>query len=165
MRECAYCHTQINLNNAQADVAVVANLTRSLRRRSLEELDQVFESVSGYFALLAEPMRVRILHALCREERTVTDIIRETGGTQTNVSRHLNFMYRAGVLSRRKEGNFTWYSVSDSTLTELCRTVCVHIAARRDAFGSEQLAEVASALTAPRRGQRSTLRSTARRSA
>ena len=116
----------------------------------MDDLEQVFESVSAYFALLAEPMRVRILHSLCHEERTVSDIVRETGASQTNVSRDLNFMYRAGVLSRRKDGNFTWYSVSDSTLTELCRTVCVHIAARREHGEPAQLVEVADALT--RRG-------------
>jgi DNA-binding transcriptional ArsR family regulator len=95
-------------------------------------------------------MRVRILHSLCHDERTVSDIVRETGASQTNVSRHLNFMYRAGVLRRRKDGNFTWYSVSDSTLTELCRTVCVHIAARREHGEVTQLVDVADALT--RRG-------------
>lgn len=98
----------------------------------MDALGYVFEAVSGYFALLGEPMRVRILHALCRDERTVSEIVAQTGGTQTNVSRHLNTMYRAGALNRRKQGNFTYYSVRDSVLTEICRTVCTHIAARGD---------------------------------
>ena len=95
-----------------------------------DELGRVFETVSRYFALLAEPMRIRILHAICDRERSVSEIVEETGGTQTNISRHLNSMYRAGVLTRRKEGNFIHYGVADAALTEICRTVCVHIAAQ-----------------------------------
>ena len=99
----------------------------------MDDTVRLFETVSRYFSLLAEPMRVRILHAICAQPRTVGEIVAETGASQTNVSRHLNTMYRAGVLSRRKDGNFTWYGVADPTLTEICRTVCVHIAARDDA--------------------------------
>jgi DNA-binding transcriptional ArsR family regulator len=99
----------------------------------VDELSNVFETVSRYFALLGEPMRVRVLHAICNRPKTVNEIAEETGATQTNISRHLNLMYRAGVLARRKEGNFVYYGVADTALTEICRTVCVHIAARGDA--------------------------------
>ncbi len=111
----------------------------------VDELGRVFETVSRYFALLSEPMRIRILHAICEGERSVSEIVDETGGTQTNISRHLNSMYRAGVLTRRKEGNFTYYGVSDTALTEICRTVCVHIAARisDDSVDSKELLQFA----------------------
>lgn len=95
-----------------------------------QDLSRLFESASGYFALLSEPMRLRILHAICDHERTVNDIVAATGATQSSVSRHLNAMHRAGALTRRRDRNFTWYGVADSTLTELCRTVCVHLAGR-----------------------------------
>lgn len=93
----------------------------------MDELSPVFEKMSQYFSLLSEPMRIRILHAICRQERSVGEIIADTGATQTNVSRHLNAMYRAGVLSRRKHGNFVYYGVADHVLTDLCRNVCIHI--------------------------------------
>jgi DNA-binding transcriptional ArsR family regulator len=98
----------------------------------MDELSQVFERVSQYFSLLAEPMRIRILHAICQQERPVGEIVAETGATQTNVSRHLNAMYRAGVLSRRKEGTFVYYGVADQVLVDICRNVCVHIASGLD---------------------------------
>ncbi len=104
----------------------------------MDSLGQVFEAVSNYFALLAEPVRLRILHSICREEKSVSQIVAETGATQTNVSRHLNTLYRAGALSRRKEGNFIYYGVRDSALTEICRTVCTHIAARGDTQSEER---------------------------
>jgi DNA-binding transcriptional ArsR family regulator len=98
----------------------------------MDELGRVFETVSRYFALLAEPMRVRVLHAICQREKTVNEIAAETGASQTNISRHLGLMHRAGVLSRRKDGNFVYYGVADTAITEICRSVCTHIAARGD---------------------------------
>lgn len=98
-----------------------------------EEARRLFERVSRVFALLGEPMRVQILHAVCHEERTVQQIVDATGASQTNVSRHLGLMWRAGALERRRDGAFVRYRVADQTLVELCRTVCVHMAARMDA--------------------------------
>lgn len=96
----------------------------------MDELGEVFNAVSRYFTLLAEPMRVRVLHSICTGEKTVSEIAALTAGSQTNVSRHLGAMFRAGVLTRRRCGNFIYYGVGDDTLAEICRTVCVHIAAR-----------------------------------
>jgi len=103
---------------------------------SMDELAHVCERVSRYFTLLSEPMRVRILHAICQGEKTVSEIVADTGATQTNISRHLGTMYQAGVLTRRKDGNFIYYGVGDTVLTEICRTVCVHIASQDD--GSDE---------------------------
>jgi DNA-binding transcriptional ArsR family regulator len=92
------------------------------------ELERLFQTVSGYFSLLAEPTRLKILNALCDEERSVNDIVTRVNSTQTNVSRHLNLMYRRGVLGRRREGAQTIYSIADAAVVELCRNACIHIA-------------------------------------
>ena len=98
----------------------------------MNELDPVFNRVAAYFALLSEPMRLKIMHAVCLEEKSVTQIVEATGATQTNVSRHLNRMHAAGAVSRRKDGNQVYYRVADETLVEMCRNVCVRIAAEID---------------------------------
>ncbi len=95
----------------------------------MDEMNEVFESVARYFSLLSEPMRLRIMHAICQDEKSVNQIVQETGATQTNVSRHLGMMYQGGVLSRRREGAHVFYKVSDASFTDLCRTVCVRVAA------------------------------------
>lgn len=77
-------------------------------------------------------MRVRILHCICSEEKSVSAIVAETGATQTNVSRHLSILYGANVLARRKRGNFVYYSVQDHLLTDICRLVCINVIAARD---------------------------------
>jgi len=98
----------------------------------MDELDPVFAAVAAYFSVLSEPTRLKIMHAVCNGERTVSQIVAETGATQTNVSRHLGLMHRHGVLVRRREGNQIYYRVADSTMVELCRTVCNRIASTID---------------------------------
>jgi len=114
-----------------------AHVSEAKREPVLDEMDEVFESVARYFSILAEPARLRILHAICQEEKPVGQIVDETGMTQTNVSRHLNLMYQAGALKRRKEGSTVLYGVSDQTLTDVCRPVCVRVSAELD--GSKTL--------------------------
>ncbi len=96
------------------------------------ELERLFEVVSGYFGLLAEPTRLKILNAICDGERSVSEIVEQVGSSQTNVSRHLNLMYGRGVLKRRREGATVHYSVSDPNIVTLCRTACVQIAGQQD---------------------------------
>lgn len=96
------------------------------------ELEQLFERVSGYFALLSEPTRLKILNAMCEGERSVSEIVERSGASQTNVSRNLNLMYDRGVLKRRREGALTYYAIADETVVSLCRTVCVQVASQAD---------------------------------
>lgn len=94
----------------------------------MEDLDPVFDTVAGYFGVLAEPTRLKIMHALCRGEKTVGEVVAATGATQTNVSRHLGLMHRHGMVARRKDGTAVVYSIADPAMVELCREVCGRIA-------------------------------------
>jgi DNA-binding transcriptional ArsR family regulator len=98
----------------------------------MDELERVFDAVAAYFSVLSEPTRLRIMHAICETEKTVSQIVEEIGATQTNASRHLSIMFRAGVLARRKEGNLVYYRVADASMVEICRTVCNRIAGSMD---------------------------------
>ncbi len=98
----------------------------------MEELNKVFESVAEYFGLLAEPTRLKILHCLCNGELAVNEVVEAVGLTQANASRHLNLLYRARVVDRRREGSQVFYRIVDPNFTDLCRTVCVSIASRSE---------------------------------
>lgn len=103
----------------------------------MSELNAVFESTARYFSVLGEPTRLKILHAICKEERCVNDIIEATGALQANVSRHLGLMYQAGVLTRRREGTQIFYRVADPLFVELCRTISTQVASRLHAADSQ----------------------------
>ena len=96
------------------------------------ELDAVFAVVARHFSLLSEPTRLKILHAICRDERSVSQIVAATGATQTNVSRHLALMHQAGVVTRRRDGSAVFYRVDNPEFVEICRNVCIQIAGRID---------------------------------
>ncbi|HVO90879.1 MAG TPA: metalloregulator ArsR/SmtB family transcription factor [Casimicrobiaceae bacterium] len=101
--------------------------------RTPDDREQVYAVVARYFGLLSEATRLKIMHAVCRQERSVSQIVAETGATQTNVSRHLSLMHQAGVVSRRREGAAVYYRVADAEFLEICRAVCVRIAGRIEA--------------------------------
>lgn len=86
--------------------------------------DQVLEIVARRFAVLAEPMRLRLIQALFDGERNVTELTGVTGGTQANISRHLQTLIAAQILARRKEGLQVYYRISDPTIPKLCELVC-----------------------------------------
>ena len=98
----------------------------------MDKLDHAFDAVAAYFSVLSEPTRLRIMHAICEEEKTVSQIVEELGATQTNISRHLSMMHRSGVLARRKEGNQVHYRAADPAMVDICRSVCNRIAAQID---------------------------------
>jgi len=89
--------------------------------------------VAGRFRLLGEPNRLRLLAALESGERTVTELVRLTGCTQANVSRHLQILTAAGILRRRKEGPHVYYAIADESIFALCDTVCGSLQERVDA--------------------------------
>ncbi len=94
-------------------------------QKSLHVLsDEAMALVARRFAVLSEPMRLRLLHALCRGEKSVGELVTLTGGTQANVSRHLQTLTQAHLLSRRKAGLQVFYAISDQTIFQLCELVC-----------------------------------------
>lgn len=86
--------------------------------------DDAMALVARRFAVLAEPMRLRLLHGMCRGEKSVGELVEITGGTQTNVSRHLQTLAQAHLVARRKEGQQVFYSISDPSIFQLCELVC-----------------------------------------
>ena len=86
--------------------------------------DEALELVARRFAVLGEPMRLRLLRALFDGEKNVHTLVELTGGTQANVSRHLQTLTEAHLLKRRKDGLQVFYAIADPTLFKLCDLVC-----------------------------------------
>jgi len=93
---------------------------------SLLSEDQL-EQVALRFRLLGEPMRLRILQAVCGEPRTVTEIVEAVGATQANISKHLSLLAGAGILARQKDGQRVYYRMKDPLAMKLCALVHKHL--------------------------------------
>ena len=96
----------------------------------MQELEPVFDKVARYFSLLSDPSRLKVIHAICNHELSVSEVISVTGLTQSTVSRHLTNLHVSSVASRRKVGAQALYVITDRTLTDICRTACVSLVSR-----------------------------------
>jgi ArsR family transcriptional regulator len=94
--------------------------------------DKVFDLAAELFAVLATPMRLRILSAVCEQEKSVSQLLLEIDTTQPNLSQHLAVLYKTGVLAKRKEGTQVIYRVQSQKAVALCRSVCTQIAIEMD---------------------------------
>ncbi|MBK9117659.1 MAG: winged helix-turn-helix transcriptional regulator [Betaproteobacteria bacterium] len=104
----------------------------SAKGGATDGLDPVLGVVARYFGVLAEPTRLKILHAICDDEQSVSAIVAATGTTQSNVSRHLSLMLNAGIVERRRDGCAVYYRIADPEFVDICRRMCERIASRLD---------------------------------
>lgn len=95
--------------------------------------------IAERFKALGEPSRLEILNALRGGERTVTEILEATGLGQANASKHLQLLFAAGFVERRKDGVSTYYKLADHDVLKLCEIMCGRLEkeahARRKVFG------------------------------
>lgn len=85
------------------------------------------EHIAARFRALGEPMRLRILQAVCKTSRSVNDIVAATGSTQANISKHLALLTAAGILKREKDGQRVFYGVKNKLAVKLCELVRAQI--------------------------------------
>ena len=97
-------------------------------RLALAESQKVFEKAAEVFRVMAAPMRLRIISSLCHGEKNVSELLQEIDTTQPNMSQHLNTLYQAGVLGKRRDGVLIYYRIIDQQVVSLCRAVCTQIA-------------------------------------
>jgi ArsR family transcriptional regulator len=91
---------------------------------------EALQLVAERFRVLADPMRLRLLHALVEGEMSVTELRDAVETSQPNVSKHLKILQDAGFVARRQEGNTVYYALADQTVFELCNLVCAGIQKR-----------------------------------
>ncbi|MEL7642286.1 MAG: metalloregulator ArsR/SmtB family transcription factor [Solidesulfovibrio sp.] len=66
----------------------------------------------AWFKALADETRLRLLRILARHELSVGEIVAVLGMGQSRVSRHLAILVGCGLLSSRREGAWTFYSLA-----------------------------------------------------
>ena len=84
-------------------------------------------TLSERFKALGEPARLQLRSELRAGERSVSELATSTGLGQANVSKHLQQLWTAGFLKRRKEGTFAYYALADEDVFRLCDLMCGRI--------------------------------------
>jgi ArsR family transcriptional regulator len=94
---------------------------------ALEKPDHVFERAAKLFAVMSAPMRLKIINCLCDGEQNVSYLLEHIETTQPNMSQHLNTLFKAGVLAKRREGVQIYYRIDNAKIVSLCKAVCQQI--------------------------------------
>jgi ArsR family transcriptional regulator len=89
--------------------------------------DEFLDLMAEKFRMLADPTRLAILRALMSREQSVNQVVKETGRSQANVSKHLKMLADAGLVTRRKAGLQVFYKLDDPLVQRLCKLVCATI--------------------------------------
>jgi DNA-binding transcriptional ArsR family regulator len=86
--------------------------------------EPLVELIAARFRVIGEPMRIKLLDRLRESPATVNELTGTLGASQQNVSKHLNVLHQAGLVSRAKEGTTVRYAIADETVFALCELVC-----------------------------------------
>ncbi len=84
--------------------------------------------MEGFFKVLGDATRLRILHALLPGELCVCDLSETLGMSSSAVSHQLAVLKAASLVRHRREGKVVYYSLSDEHVHELFSSVRVHLA-------------------------------------
>lgn len=91
---------------------------------------QALEQAAEIFGLLATPVRLHIVSALCQGEKNVSELRGLIGVAQSNISQHLIMLYRSGMVARRRSGAQVFYRIADEFLALVSGVVSSQVSPR-----------------------------------
>ena len=103
---------------------MVNTTKKSSQDQSIAVSDEQIEKAAEVFRVMSAPMRLRIISCLCSGEKNVGELLHEIDTTQPNMSQHLNTLYQAGVLDKRRDGVQIYYRIVNDNIVNICRAVC-----------------------------------------
>ncbi len=90
-------------------------------------------SIADRFRVLGSASRLQVLSALMGGPLGMADLMAATGLEQSNLSRHVRELERAGCVARRRSGRTVAVEICDPTLMALCDLVCGAVRDRAEA--------------------------------
>lgn len=75
--------------------------------------------IAGFFALLSDPSRVKLLSALAISPLCVTDLADIVKMNQTTVSHQLRLLRNLNVVSAERNGKIIKYSIANPKINEI----------------------------------------------
>jgi DNA-binding transcriptional ArsR family regulator len=81
-----------------------------------------FEEISEIFKALSNPVRLMILRGILEDECNVKRIQDRLGLPQSTISQHLSLLRSKKIVSARKEGVKTCYSVIDERVRRILKS-------------------------------------------
>lgn len=85
------------------------------------------QQMAEFFAVLADPNRLRIISALAHQELCVCDLAAIVKMSQSSVSHQLRALRAMRLVKYRREGRNVYYSLADNHIVNLYRDVAEHL--------------------------------------
>ncbi|MGO1285695.1 MAG: ArsR/SmtB family transcription factor [Brachybacterium sp.] len=85
-------------------------------------------SAANTFALLASPSRLHLVHLMSGGHFDVGALAEKVGLSLPTTSQHLSKLRLAGIVSVRREGRHSYYTVEDPHVLSLVEQIFEHIA-------------------------------------
>jgi len=82
------------------------------------------ERVASFFKAFSEPTRLALLQELKEAPLSVGELVEILPCTQANISKQLQVLHRAGILSREKSGTSVVYAICEPMVMDLCKLAC-----------------------------------------
>lgn len=108
-----------------------SSVTGSVSVPDAHSTDEMYDHASEIFRVMSAPMRLKIIHALCDQEKNVGQLLELINTTQPNMSQHLQTLYTAGIVAKRRDGVQIYYRIANDNIVSLCRLVCSQVATDR----------------------------------
>ncbi len=87
--------------------------------------------VAEVFATLADPTRLRILHALREAERTTSDLATALSLSDSAVSHQVRTLRQTRAVVSRRSGKQVWHRLADAHIRALMEQGLAHAAEQR----------------------------------
>ena len=87
--------------------------------------------VAGRSRALGDSTRIRILDVLARAEQPVGRLAATLGCEPSTISKHLQVLFHAGLVERRRDASAVIYSIAAGDLVDWCRYLARPVVGRR----------------------------------
>jgi len=82
---------------------------------------EMIEELSGFFRLLGEPARLRLMCEIRNGCSDVATLIDRTGFSQSHLSRQLGQLQKAGLVQVERDGTRSLYTATDPVVEAICQ--------------------------------------------
>ncbi len=94
---------------------------------SVVETEKVFEKLAVTFKVLGDVTRTKIIFCLMKKEQCVNDLTDRIGVSQSAVSHQLRVLRNLDLVTYRKNGKTSYYSLNDEHIRHLFEEGLKHV--------------------------------------
>lgn len=89
--------------------------------------NKVLDKMESLLNVASDFTRLKILYSISDTEKSVSDIIKDVGASQSLVSHQIKVLKKANLVTSRKEGTRVFYKLADEHIVQLLNVVYEHV--------------------------------------